>query len=317
MKVKKQKRHRRAVRFFTAAFGFHQPYKVFCDGTFVHHLIANRIVPADIALSNILGGPVKLFTSRCVLEELKRLGPSYSQDIEAAHNLMTARCDHEGIKSAEACLTDLVGKNNPEHFFIATQDADLRNKFQEVLQAGMLAELFCNVTYDFDESLGMFNGFRSTEYLVILQVPGVPLIFGLRNSLFIEKPSSFQHEFVKASEVNRSILSERERDMLKKETGNIIEAAERGTSVDEHEGPGRDLQSKRYVRNGLNVKDRPQFKRKKPKGPNPLSCRKKKSAKPKASVAKESKAANNSEAETSRRTRRRKRPTTGEKKMLW
>ncbi|CAN1156475.1 rRNA-processing protein UTP23 homolog [Linum perenne] len=244
MKVKKQKRHRRAVRFYTACFGFRQPYKVFCDGTFVHHLISNRIVPADIALSNILGGTVKLFTSRCVLEELKRLGPSYSQDIEAAQKLTTARCDHEGIKSAEACITDIVGENNPEHFFIATQDAELRNKFQEV--------------------------------------PGVPLIFGLRNALFLEKPSAFQHEFVK----------DRERDMLKKETGKILQTAESGTSAVEHEGPGDDcfarwdLQSKRYVRNGLDVKDKPKFKRKKAKGPNPLSCQKKKSANPKASVAK-------------------------------
>ncbi|CAN1289361.1 rRNA-processing protein UTP23 homolog [Linum perenne] len=168
-------------------------------------------------------------------------------NIKGAHwefNFHHGRCDHEGIKSAEACITDIVGENNPEHFFIATQDAELRNKFQEV--------------------------------------PGVPLIFGLRNALFLEKPSAFQHEFVK----------DRERDMLKKETGKILQTAESGTSAVEHEGPGDDcfarwdLQSKRYVRNGLDVKDKPKFKRKKAKGPNPLSCQKKKSANPKASVAK-------------------------------
>lgn len=66
MKVKKQKRHRKTVRFFTACFGFRQPYKVICDGTFVHHLIENRITPADQALSNTLAAPVKLFTTKSV-----------------------------------------------------------------------------------------------------------------------------------------------------------------------------------------------------------------------------------------------------------
>lgn len=69
MRVKKQKRHRKIVRFYTACFGFRQPYKVLCDGTFVHHLIENRITPADIALSNTLAAPVKLFATKsaCVL----------------------------------------------------------------------------------------------------------------------------------------------------------------------------------------------------------------------------------------------------------
>lgn len=64
MAVKKQKRHRKIVRFFTACFGFRQPYKVLCDGTFVHHLIENRITPADEALSKTLSAPVKLFTTK-------------------------------------------------------------------------------------------------------------------------------------------------------------------------------------------------------------------------------------------------------------
>ena len=31
-----------------------------------------------------------------------------------------------------ACITEIIGAGNPEHFFVATQDADLRKKFQEV-----------------------------------------------------------------------------------------------------------------------------------------------------------------------------------------
>ncbi|KAE9446052.1 hypothetical protein C3L33_22028, partial [Rhododendron williamsianum] len=122
------------VRFYTTCFGFREPFKVLCDGTFIHHLLVNRIAPADSALSNILGGAVKVFTTRCVLAELKSLGESYSESLKAAGELITARCDHEKRKSAVACMMEVVGEKNPEHFFLATQDADLREKLQECVK---------------------------------------------------------------------------------------------------------------------------------------------------------------------------------------
>ncbi|KAL6986759.1 hypothetical protein U1Q18_044900 [Sarracenia purpurea var. burkii] len=131
MRFKKQKRHRKIVKFYTACFGFREPFKVLCDGTFVHHLLVNHITPVDSALSNILGATVKIFTTRCVLAELKSLGESYSESLEAARNLITARCDHEKRKSAVACIQEIVGEDNHEHFFVSTQDADLRKKLHE------------------------------------------------------------------------------------------------------------------------------------------------------------------------------------------
>lgn len=64
MRVKKQKRHRKVVRFFSACFGFREPFKVLCDGTFVHHLLIHHLTPADDALSRLLGGRALLFTTR-------------------------------------------------------------------------------------------------------------------------------------------------------------------------------------------------------------------------------------------------------------
>nr|XP_027107140.1 rRNA-processing protein UTP23 homolog [Coffea arabica] len=132
MRVKKQKRHRKAFRFYTACFGFRELFKVLCDGTFVHHLLLNKITPADTALANALGAPVKIFTTRCVLGELRSLGNSYAESLNAARNLLTARCDHEKQKSAISCITNIIGENNSEHFFVATQDAELQKKFQKV-----------------------------------------------------------------------------------------------------------------------------------------------------------------------------------------
>ncbi|XP_022864251.1 rRNA-processing protein UTP23 homolog [Olea europaea var. sylvestris] len=270
MKVKKQKRHRRAVRFYTACFGFREPFKVLCDGTFVYHLLANHITPADTALANILGATVKIFTTRCVLAELKSLGDSYSDSLNAAHNLITARCDHDKRKSAVACITEVIGEKNPEHFFVATQDAELRRKLQEI--------------------------------------PGVPVIYALRNSLFLERPSGFQHQFAKIAEEERSHMNEWEYKLskLKKKVA-IEEAADASDANESNEDHMLDTRvvKANIKRDGTNVKDQVQFKRKKAKGPNPLSCKKKKTDGNKnASSEKESKIVDNTMRSRSRKRKR-------------
>ncbi|CAK9141771.1 unnamed protein product [Ilex paraguariensis] len=244
MRLKKQKRHRRTVKFYTACFGFHEPFKVLCDGTFVHHLLVNRIIPADTALSNTLGATVKIFTTRCVLAELRSLGDSYSESLNEARKLMIARCEHEKRKSAVACITEVIGESNPEHFFIATQDADLRKKFQEI--------------------------------------PGVPVIFGLRNALFLEQPSAFQHKFAKSAEKDRSHMTQLEYKMLNMSKKKQLATEEEEDSSDVNEGvegqiSGCQALKTNNTRKRTDVKDKVQFKRKKAKGPNPLSCKKKKS----------------------------------------
>ncbi|CAL0318431.1 unnamed protein product [Lupinus luteus] len=248
MKVKKQKRHRKILTFYTACFGFRKPFRVLCDGTFVHHILVNRLTPADKALTNILTAPVKLYTTRCVLAELKQLGRSYSEALEAAQQLIIARCEHEKCAKADACIMELIGQNNSEHFFVASQDTELRKKLQEI--------------------------------------PGVPLIFGLRNALFLEPPSAFQRQHAKASEEGRSQMTKKEYQIFKNRVMNRLAGEEDENAVAEaieHEDSGYqpiNLQSENRSitgRNQMGIKDKPQFKRKRAKGPNPLSCKKKKS----------------------------------------
>jgi len=49
----------------------------------------------------------------------------------------------------------------------------------------------------------------------LYQVPGVPLIYGLRNALFLESPSAFQRQYVKTSEEERLHMTEKEYKILK------------------------------------------------------------------------------------------------------
>ncbi|CAM8912810.1 unnamed protein product [Rhodiola kirilowii] len=265
MRVKRQKKHRRAVRFFTTCFGFRQPFKVLCDGTFVHHLLVQDIMPADKALADVLGGTAKLFTTSllvyangcsCVIEELDYLGyethkknkkKSGSQDASdqnghmdnpylescrLARKLGVARCGHEKRIGAEACFLEVIGADNPEHFFVATQDAELRNNLQ--------------------------------------QKPGVPLLYGLHKALLLETPSAFQKEFAAASEEKRLHMTQLEHKLLKKRVDKDSVAG--GTT----EGDLNGNQKVNHGRKPLGVSDKPQFKRKKAKAPNPLSCKKKK-----------------------------------------
>ncbi|KAK9932322.1 hypothetical protein M0R45_019565 [Rubus argutus] len=275
MRVKKQKRHRKIVRFYTACYGFRQPYKVLCDVTFVHHLVTNRITPADKALSNILGAPVTLYTTKCAVAELKMhgpsLGPSHSESLEAATSLITARCDHEKALSADDCIMDVIGKNNSEHFFVATQQADLRKR--------------------------------------ILKIPGVPVVYSLRTALLLEAPSAAQRQFVKTSEEQRLHMTDLEYKMLEKRAKNMLEK----DSSDEDVGCGdqnlqvQAVEKKRTARKELGVKDKVQFKRKKAKGPNPLSCKPKKSLKrPDLYSGKERKDEDASVRSTNKRKRSRK-----------
>ncbi|KAG4953159.1 hypothetical protein JHK87_038753 [Glycine soja] len=272
MKVKKQKRHRKILTFYTACFGFRKPYKVLCDGTFVHHLLVNRITPADTAIGNVLSATIKLYTTRCVLAELKRLGSSYSEALEAAHKLIVARCEHEKCKSADACIMEVVGEKNSEHFFVASQDTDLRKQLQEV--------------------------------------PGVPLIFGLRNALFLESPSAFQRQYVKTSEEGRLHMTQKEYQIFKDRVMNRLTGEEANNSITEimeiedSEDQTINVQAVEKgitSRNRMEIKDKPQFKRKRAKGPNPLSC-KKKSEKQNIGPLKET-----NEDNTVKRSRKRKR----------
>ncbi|KAF7071479.1 hypothetical protein CFC21_076776 [Triticum aestivum] len=227
MRVKRRSRHRKVVKFYSTCFGFREPYKVLIDGTFVHHLLVHQLLPADDALRELLSASraPPLLTSKCVVAELRRLGKSHSEAFDAAQLVATASCEHDKVVSAVDCILSLVGDKNPEHYFVATQDSDLRAKLREV--------------------------------------PCVPVIYGLKNSLFIEQPSVQQRQFAQLDEEKRI-------HMEKSEFKKLLKASSEGKTSVNGNAPG--------------VAEKSKFKRNRAKGPNPLSCKKKK-PKPQPSAA--------------------------------
>ncbi|KMZ72812.1 rRNA-processing protein UTP23-like protein [Zostera marina] len=267
MRVKKQKSHRRTVRFFKACYGFREPFKVLCDGTFTHHLIANQIIPADDAVSRLLGGRVRLFATNCITEEIRSLGNSHSDTHRASQELITARCDHEEKRmNSVFCIESVIAEGNPEHFFVATQDSGLRRKLYEI--------------------------------------PGTPVIYALKNCLMLDKPSEKQREFVKSSEEKRSHMTKLESDIVhaiknKKGSSHPLDDVSEVESIHTLQTSGKNQ------RQNLGITDKPQFKRKRAKAPNPLSCKKKKVKVNSTLVNTNQSQNNNKDDAKSKRTRKR------------
>lgn len=92
----------------------------------------------------------------------------------------------------------------------------------------------------------------------------MPAIYALRNSLFLERPSTFQQEFVKASEERRSHIGDLEYKILKKKRVGTDEARD---SCDANENKILETQDLKtnVKRKGTVTKDSVQFKRNKPK----------------------------------------------------
>ncbi|KAK1257077.1 hypothetical protein QJS04_geneDACA019252 [Acorus gramineus] len=244
MRVGRQKRQRKTVRFYTACFGFREPFKILLDGTFVHHLILHALLPLDRPLSSLLSSRrVTLFTTTCVCKELKSLGHAHVQTLRSCERLKTARCDHQDHRvDGSSCIASIVGQDNPEHFFVATQDSDLRKLLREI--------------------------------------PGVPVIFGLKKSLFLEQPSENQRQFVKSAEESRMHMTESEYKMLisnKKELKRkpSILVSENSTMQDNLENEAQIEEDATNIRSTSKMLETSKFKRKRPKNPNPLSCKKK------------------------------------------
>ncbi|XP_074291900.1 uncharacterized protein LOC141618716 [Silene latifolia] len=269
MRFTKQKRHRKIVRFYTACFGFREPFKVLCDGTFIHHLSNNNLVP-DKSVSSALAAPVHLFTTKCAIAELESLGRSYGGSVNSARrDFRLAKCEHDQNVSAYDCIVETVGDNNPEHFFVASQDVKLRKQCQKV--------------------------------------PGVPVMYGLRNAVYLDQLSSFQREYVKVSEEERLRMTDSEYKLLQKRVKKISNS-EIDSSEEENEdeiSEPRALDNRKTYKRGLEIKDKAKFKLKRAKAPNPLSRKKK--SKPSTPASNSGKKENAGSGATRSRPRKRKR----------
>lgn len=104
----------------------------------------------------------------------------------------------------------------------------------------------------------------------------MPVIYALRNALFLDRPSTFQHEFAKTAEEERSHITDLELKMLKLKKKSVAndEARDSSDANEDHEDHILQTQDirKSVKRNRLDAKDKAQFKRKRAKVRISLLC---------------------------------------------
>lgn len=128
-------------KIFEKAFAFRQPYQVLVDAEFCRELLKCKVVAKEI-LPVVLGGPVKILASTCVLDELRKLDEAaedgLSGSVFIAKRFEMRNCRHSPGKSAVECVEDLIGTANQFHYVVAVQNYELRKRLREVLGVPLL-----------------------------------------------------------------------------------------------------------------------------------------------------------------------------------
>eukprot|EP00899_Mesostigma_viride_P015252 jgi/Mesvir1/23728/Mv25771-RA.1 len=180
MKGKRLKQTRKHVRFFKVCFGFRAPFKVLMDGNFIHQNLAltSSLGSVSESIPKLLGFPTRVFVTRCIQAELRSLGPKYAATVAAAKHLALAKCEHEAPVTASECILSQVGEQNESHFFVASQDQNLRRLLEKVT--------------------------------------AVPFIHIHNGVLILEKPTEEQHKAAQKLEKKNTVVPEWETAALKK-----------------------------------------------------------------------------------------------------
>ncbi|KAK3511647.1 hypothetical protein QTP70_014581 [Hemibagrus guttatus] len=238
MKIKRQKHAKKAISFYKYNFGFREPFQIMIDGTFCQAALKNKIQIKE-QLPKYFMGEVQLCTTKCALKELETL----SKDLYGAKLILQRfqirKCKHKEPVPASQCLLSMVGQTNAHHYFVATQDRELTTALTEV--------------------------------------PGVPLIYIVLNTMVLDKPSVCSLKYVEAVQLGELVSPHQQQSLQSLK-------AEQGLSKD-----GEERRGKKRKRKSSN--------------PNPLSCLKKK----KKSMPQQPK----TDREKKKRSRHRKRSSAG------
>ncbi|RZC40389.1 Fcf1 domain containing protein [Asbolus verrucosus] len=138
MKIKRYKKVNKHLNFYVNNFGFRQPYQVLLDGTFCFAALNNKINIAD-NIPRYLQGEVKLLTTQCAIIEMENLGPKLGGALIVLKKHAVHKCGHEGKPvPASHCLSSMLGKQNQNHYIVASQDRDLQSKIRNMVGVPLL-----------------------------------------------------------------------------------------------------------------------------------------------------------------------------------
>ena len=129
MRILRAKQVRKTLRYFRMVLGIVSPYKIIMDGTFIAALVRQKLVPAEALRKLLQNAPCEFVVPASVVRELEALGDAVGSAARYARTHQRSGGSGGGgedAKSASADILELAGGANAQHYFVATQDKELR-----------------------------------------------------------------------------------------------------------------------------------------------------------------------------------------------
>jgi len=133
MKITRNTKCKRIMKFYSKNFGFREPYNIIVDGTFCNEALQHK-VQIEEQLKTYFGAELNIFTTQCCIAEIElltRINFGLQGGWLILKRFRTVRCGHEGKPlKAGACLAAVVRGGR---YILATMSTELRN----TVNAGM------------------------------------------------------------------------------------------------------------------------------------------------------------------------------------
>jgi U3 small nucleolar RNA-associated protein 23 len=133
MRITRHKAFKKSLRFFKAAFDFVDPFHIIVDPTFIDSAVVGQIKLKE-DLSSILAGRVTPMVTECVMCHLRRNGRTNTPALLIGKSCYRLKCSHDPKNplSPADCIISQLEKENPRHFFIASQDDSLKARARTI-----------------------------------------------------------------------------------------------------------------------------------------------------------------------------------------
>ncbi|KAI9171346.1 rRNA-processing UTP23 [Paramyrothecium foliicola] len=246
MRGKRSKQYRKLMEQFSMTFGFREPYQVLVDAEMVRDSCRFKM-ELDPALQRTVHGKVKGMITQCEIRKLyaQKSEPGVNEAIEVAKTLERRRCGHHPDQypeplSTRECLLSVVDPKssgqNKHRYVVASQSQEVRRTLREVR--------------------------------------GVPLIY-IKRSVMILEPMADESVQVRAREEKSKFRAELKKNLGKRKREDNDEKDDESDEEGKKEAvaPAAPILGK-----GDAIASSKEKKRKGhgPKGPNPLSMKRKK-----------------------------------------
>ena len=124
MQGKKHRKFRSQLQQYELHFGLRPPYNIIVDGNFL--TLSKKIdLELEKKLAKMFRSKIIMCTTRCIKEELRRLGQVTATAYSSSLRYRLLKCNHDMVVEPSMCILSHVGKTNPNSYLVASQDNDL------------------------------------------------------------------------------------------------------------------------------------------------------------------------------------------------